>query len=135
MLQAAGSMNNKYSESFYSKYEPDLRQYMGTICCSEYQICNVWGRYAVQSIRSVVCALRFLTQNQYQGCRMPAGTCMHRPADWAPPGPAGAPEPCLTCWHLKPALASASIEFSLPIKLCKDVFLKVLHLRACKDTG
>lgn len=42
---------------------------------------NTWGWYAVQNIRSTVCALRFLPQNQYQPCRMPAGPCMHTPAD------------------------------------------------------
>lgn len=43
---------------------------------------NTWRRYAAQDIRSVVCALRFLTQKQCQACRMPAGARMHTPADF-----------------------------------------------------
>lgn len=63
--------------------------------CMSWTQGNTWRRYAVvQDIRSVACALRFLTQNLDQTHRMPAGICMHTPADfssslasWGPTAP------------------------------------------------
>lgn len=74
----------------------------------------------------------FRTWIRLTGC-LQGFACTHQLTS-APPWPAGAPQPCLTCWHLKPALLWTLQHFLYP-KPCKDLFVQVPHLRACKDTG
>lgn len=81
---------------------------------------NTWRRYAaVQDIRSVVCALRFLTQNLDQTHRMPAGICMHTPADFgsslASWGPTALPD--MLAFETSSESAQNAQAFSVPITM------------------
>lgn len=96
-------------QSFYLKHEPDARQCMG-ICSVRSQISH---SEPVSGLQNACRDLHAFTS--WLGSSL---------ASWGP------------SWHLKTAPVSASIGSSLPIKLCKDLFMQVPpHLRACHDTG
>lgn len=88
---------------------------------------NTWRRYAAQDIRSVVCALRFLTQKQCQACRMPAGARMHTPADFGSSLASWGPRalPYVLASETTSGLNIHRVFFSLPSELCKDLFVQV----------
>lgn len=96
---------------------------------------NTWGRYAVQDIRSIACALRFLAQNQYQACRMPAGTCRHTSADCGSPWASWGPKdlPYMLTSKISPGLSIHRV-FSMHQSLQRS-FRQVSYLRAWKSTG